>query len=140
MSAIGLDTPLNSGGVDSSGKVNPPGGVAMWVRGYGRVKPGNVGTAVVAGHVVASGRDDVFAHLMSVRVGNTVVVRSGSVTRTYVVKRAAVVKKEALTHDADVWGGNTSTRRIVLITCDDELGFRSDGHRVANYVVIADAA
>lgn len=128
-----------SGGVDASGKVNPPAGRAEWVRGYGRVKPGNVGTAVVAGHVVASGQDDVFADLSSVRVGNTVVVRSGGATRTYVVRRAAVVKKVALTHDADVWGQNTSKRRIVLITCDDELGYRSDGHRVANYVVVADA-
>jgi LPXTG-site transpeptidase (sortase) family protein len=134
-----MDVPLSSGGVDSSGKVNPPAGRAMWVRGYGRVKPGNVGTSVVAGHVVASGHDDVFADLSSVRVGNTVVVRTGTATRTYVVRRAAVVKKLALTHDADVWGQNGSTRRIVLITCDDEFGYRSDGHRVANYVVVADA-
>jgi LPXTG-site transpeptidase (sortase) family protein len=109
------------------------------VRGYGRVKPGTVGTAVVAGHVVASGHEDVFADLSSVRVGNTVVVKSGTTTRTYVVKRAEVVKKVALTHDVDVWGQNTATRRIVLITCDDDLGYRSDGHRVANYVVVADA-
>jgi len=137
--AIGLATPLISGGVDSSGKVSPPAGRAIWVRGYGRVKPGDVGTAVVAGHVVASGHDDIFAHLSSVRVGNKVVVRTGTTTRTYVVRRAAVVKKAALTHDADVWGPNTSKRRIVLITCDDDLGYRSDGHRVANYVVVADA-
>lgn len=137
--AIGLDTPLISGGVNSSGTISPPAGQAMWVRGYGRVKPGKVGTAVVAGHVVASGTDDIFADLSSVRVGNTVIIRSGSVTRTYVVKRAAVVKKAALTHDPDVWGQNTTNRRIVLVTCDDELGYRSDGHRVANYVVVADA-
>ena len=111
----------------------------MWVRGYGRVKPGNVGTAVVAGHLVASGRDDVFADLSSVHVGNTVLIRAGATTRTYVVRRAAVVTKVALTHDADVWGQNTSKRRIVLITCDADLGYRSDGHRVANYVVVADA-
>ncbi|KRE41390.1 class F sortase [Knoellia sp. Soil729] len=139
VSSIGLDVSLSSGGVDSSGKVNPPAGRAMWVRGYGRVKPGNVGTAVVAGHVVASGRDDVFADLPSVHVGNTVLIRAGATTRTYVVRRAAVVTKVALTHDADVWGQNTSKRRIVLITCDADLGYRSDGHRVANYVVVADA-
>ncbi|MFC7492408.1 MULTISPECIES: class F sortase [unclassified Knoellia] len=136
---IGLNTSMRSGGVSSSGKINPPAGTAMWVRGYGRVQPGRVGTAVVAGHVVASGNDDVFARLSSVRVGDKVVVTSGSVTRTYVVRRAAVVKKSALTRDADVWGQNSSRRRIVLITCDDELGYRSDGHRVANYVVVADA-
>ncbi|MFC7488828.1 class F sortase [Knoellia sp. CPCC 206453] len=136
---IRLNTSLRSGGVSSSGRINPPAGTAMWVRGYGRVQPGKVGTAVVAGHVASSGDDDVFARLSSVGVGDKVVVTSGSVTRTYVVKRAAVVNKSTLTHDADVWGQNTSKRRIVLITCDDELGYRSDGHRVANYVVVADA-
>ncbi|WP_353949976.1 class F sortase [Knoellia sp. S7-12] len=139
VSDIGLNTPMRSGGVNSAGKINPAAGTAMWVRGYGRVQPGKVGTAVVAGHVVSSGEGDVFARLSAVRVGDKVVVTSGSVTRTYIVKRAAVVKKSALTRDADVWGQNTSKRRIVLITCDDELGYRSDGHRVANYVVVADA-
>lgn len=111
----------------------------MWVRSYGRVEPGEVGTAVVAGHVVSSGEDDVFAALPDVRVGQEVVITSGSVTTTYVVKRAEVVTKAALTHDADVWGENSSGRRVVLIICDDELGFRKDGHRGANYVVVADA-
>jgi LPXTG-site transpeptidase (sortase) family protein len=88
---------------------------------------------------MAYGKADVFADLPTVRVGDAVVVRSGSVNRTYVVKRTAVVKKVSLTRDPDVWGQNSSKRRIVLITCDDELGFRSDGHRVANYVVVAEA-
>jgi LPXTG-site transpeptidase (sortase) family protein len=111
----------------------------MWLRGYGRVRPGDVGTAVVAGHVASAGDDDVFAALSSIRAGQTVVITSGAVTRSYVVRRAAVVTKAALTRDADVWGQNSSLRRIVLITCDDDLGFRRDGHRVANYVVVADA-
>jgi len=139
VAAIRLNTPLRSIGVGASGTISPPAGQARWVRGFGRVQPGKIGTAVVAGHVVSSGDPDVFSELSSVRVGNKVVVTAGSMTRTYVVTRAAVVKKSALTRDADVWGQNTSTRRIVLITCDDELGYRSDGHRVANYVVVADA-
>ncbi|EAP99161.1 putative membrane protein [Janibacter sp. HTCC2649] len=139
VAAINLRTSLRSVGVDASGVISPPAGQARWVRGFGRVQPGKVGTAVIAGHVVSSGDPDVFSRLSSVRVGNEVVVTSGSMSRTYVVTRAAVVKKSALTHDADVWGQNTSKRRIVLITCDDELGYRSDGHRVANYVVVADA-
>jgi len=137
--SITLNTALRAGGVSASGTINPPAGKAMWVRGYGRVQPGKVGTAVVAGHVVSSGDDDVFARLSEVRVGHKIVITSGSERRTYVVKRAAVVKKAALTHDPDVWGQNTSQRRLVLITCDDELGYRKDGHRVANYVVVADA-
>lgn len=72
------------------------------------------------------------------RVGHEVRITADGVTRIFVVRRTAVVTKAALTHDADVWGANTSTRRIVLITCDDDLGYRPDGHRVANYVVVAD--
>ena len=37
-----------------------------------------------------------------------------------------------------VWGRNDDTRRIVLITCDDRLGFREDGHRTANFVAVAE--
>lgn len=138
--AIGLSLPLRAGGVGASGVVVPPAGHAVWIRGYGRVVPGDVGTAVVAGHVSSSGRDDVFAELSSVRVGHSVVVRDGRRSRTFVVRRAEVVTKSALPRDADVWGANTSRRRVVLVTCDDDLGFRSDGHRVANYVVVAEAA
>ncbi|WP_404382593.1 class F sortase [Knoellia locipacati] len=139
VTTIGLDVPVQPGGVSSSGRVVPPAGRAMWVRGHGRVAPGDMGTAVVAGHVASLGDDDVFADLSSIRVGHTVVITSGSVSRSYVVKRASVVTKSALTRDADVWGPNDVGRRVVLITCDDDLGFRSDGHRVANFVVVADA-
>jgi len=137
--AIGLDISVKAGGVSASGRVVPPAGRATWVRGFGRVAPGGVGTAVVAGHVSAYGKPDVFADLSSVRVGHELVVRSGSVVRTYAVTRVRVVDKADLTRDAEVWGQNGSQRRLVLITCDDDLGFRKDGHRVANYVVVAEA-
>ena len=125
--------------MSASGRIVPPAGGATWVRGFGRVEPGAIGTAVVAGHVSAYGKRDVFADLSSVRVGHELVVRSGSVVRTYAVTRVRVVDKADLTRDAEVWGENGSHRRLVLITCDDDLGFRKDGHRVANYVVVAEA-
>ena len=137
--AIDLDIAVRAGGVGASGRVVPPAGRATWVRGFDRVPPGAVGTAVVAGHVEAHGKRDVFADLSSVRVGHEVVVRSGSVVRTYAVTRVSVVDKARLTRDAQVWGENDRQRRLVLITCDDDLGYREDGHRVANYVVVAEA-
>lgn len=137
---IGLATPLVGGGVSPSGTINPPAGQAMWVQGYDRVRPGSVGTAVVAGHIEHSGKPDIFAHLPSVRVGDELHLVAGSVTLDFVVQRADVVDKRELTSDDDVWGENTSSRRLVLITCDDELGFGKDGHRLANYVVVAEAA
>ncbi|MFW5474187.1 class F sortase [Knoellia sp. CPCC 206450] len=137
--SIGLDLAVKAGGVSASGRIVPPAGRATWVRGFGRVEPGAVGTAVVAGHVSAYGKRDVFADLSSVRVGHELLVRSGSDVRTYAVTRVRVVDKADLTRDAEVWGENGSQRRLVLITCDDDLGFRKDGHRVANYVVVAEA-
>ncbi|MDT0215188.1 class F sortase [Rothia sp. ARF10] len=139
VAAIDLDVVVRPGRVSASGRVVPPAGRATWVQGFDRVAPGAVGTAVVAGHVSAHGKRDVFADLSSVRTGHEIVVRSGSVVRTYAVTRVSVVDKAELTRDPQVWGENGSHRRLVLITCDDDLGYRKDGHRVANYVVVAEA-
>jgi LPXTG-site transpeptidase (sortase) family protein len=123
------------------GKINPPAGTVMWFTGYDRVAPGAVGTSVIAGHVVAGGRSDVFANLSRVRVGDRVeLAGTDGTTRAFTVVRAGVVDKDDLTTDQTVWGGNSSVRRLAIITCDDAYGFRGDGHRVANYVVIAEPA
>lgn len=112
----------------------------MWFSGHGRVAPGAVGTSVIAGHVAVGGRPDVFADLSDVRVGDRVeLTGTDGATRTFRVVRAGVVDKNELTVDQTVWGGNSSVRRLAIVTCDDAFGFRGDGHRVANYVVIAEA-
>ena len=136
---IGLQARLHPEGL-RDGKINPPAGTVMWFTGYDRVAPGAVGTSVIAGHVVANGRSDVFASLSRVRVGDTVEIAAPDGPRTFRVVRAGVVDKDALTTDQTVWGPNTSVRRLAIVTCDDAYGFRSDGHRVANYVVIAEPA
>lgn len=136
---MGLDLRLASGSVSSDGRIKPPAGIAMWVTGFGRVRPGQTGTAVVAGHVVYGGRPDVFASLNRLQPGDVVTVDDGGRPAQYRVRRAEVVDKQALTTDADVWGVNGSARRLVLVTCDDELGFRSDGHMKANFVVVAES-
>ncbi|HHU11481.1 MAG TPA: class F sortase [Intrasporangiaceae bacterium] len=136
--AIDLVADLHPEGL-RGGKVNPPAGTVMWYTGHDRVAPGSVGTSVIAGHVVAGGQPDRFAKLAEVSVGDTVEVtaQDGS-TSTFTVVRAEVVDKEDLTTDADVWGANSSIRRLAVVTCDDAHGFRGDGHRVANFVVIAE--
>lgn len=137
---IDLQKRLHAEGL-RDGKINPPAGTVMWFTGYDRVWPGDVGTSVIAGHVVARGREDAFADLARVRVGDRIeIVDSGGVTRAFTVVRAGVLDKDRLTTDQTVWGVNTSTRRLAIVTCDDAYGFRSDGHRVANYVVIAEPA
>ena len=139
--AVDIRTALGPGGLSDEGTISPPAGQVMWFDGYGRVMPGLVGTSVVAGHVEADGRPDVFSRLPELRTGQRVRVgyRNGDVLDMKVV-RTEVLDKGRLQHDPDVWGSNVSTRRVALITCDDALGFRSDGHRVANFVAIAEPA
>ncbi|MCA1784113.1 MAG: class F sortase [Intrasporangiaceae bacterium] len=137
---IGLRAGLHAEGL-RDGKINPPAGTVMWFTGYDRVAPGSVGTSVIAGHVVAGGRSDVFADLSRVRVGDRVeLADTDGTTSTFRVVRAGVVDKDDLTRDQTVWGSNSSVRRLAIVTCDDAFGFRGDGHRVANYVVIAEPA
>lgn len=121
------------------GKVNPLAGEVIWYTGNGRVTPGVTGTAVIAGHVADGKKPDVFADLGKSKVGDTFTLTMASgATQTFKVNRAQIVDKQQLTHDKDVWGVNTSTARVALITCDSDLGYRSDGHRKANFVVIGD--
>jgi LPXTG-site transpeptidase (sortase) family protein len=137
---IDLEADLHAEGL-RDGKVNPPAGTVMWFTGMDRVAPGEVGTSVIAGHVVAGGEPDRFADLAQVEVGDQVeVLDPDGEPATFTVVRAGIVDKDELTTDQAVWGANTSVQRLAIITCDDAFGFRDDGHRVANYVVIAEPA
>ncbi|KGN29514.1 hypothetical protein N798_13340 [Knoellia flava TL1] len=123
-----------------NGVVNPPSGLLTWISGYGRVRPGERGTAVIAGHVVNGKRADVFYRLQEIDRGDKVTVYdSKGKPVVYTVTATRVATKKQVSLDPVVWGGNTSVRRIALITCDDDEGFRADGHRVANFVAIAEA-
>ncbi len=136
--AIGLDHVMRGGGLSANGTIDPAPGTVMWFTGYDRVRPGKVGTAVVAAHVATGTRADVFADLADVDVGDTVEVFEDGRSVTYRVTRASAIDKKKVTTDQSVWGANTSRTRLAIITCDDAYGLRGDGHRVANFVVIAD--
>ena len=90
-------------------------------------------------HVVSGGAPDRFAALEQLEVGDGVVLGYPSGTEVrFEVTSTDIVDKQELTSDPSVWGRNDDTRRIVLITCDDRLGFREDGHRTANFVAVAE--
>ena len=135
---IGLDHRMHGGGLSSDGTIDPEPGSIMWFKGYERVRPGGVGTAVIAGHVASGDRRDVLADLADVDVGDRVQIVDGGRTIAYRVTRASAIDKSKVTTDQAVWGTNTSRSRLAIITCDDAFGFRGDGHRVANFVVIAE--
>lgn len=136
--AIGLDHAMRGGGLAANGTIDPAPGTVMWFKGYDRARPGRVGTAVIAAHVATGNRPDVFADLADVDVGDTVEVFEDGRSVTYRVTRAGAIDKKKVTTDQTVWGANDSRTRLAIITCDDAYGLRNDGHRVANFVVIAD--
>jgi LPXTG-site transpeptidase (sortase) family protein len=135
---IGLDHVMHGERVSADGTIDPEPGTVMWFEGFERVRPGDIGTAVIAGHVSTGERPDVFADLADVDVGDTVQISDGGASTGYRVVRASAINKEEVTSDPAVWGSNASGSRLAIITCDDAFGFRRDGHRVANYVVIAE--
>ena len=138
--AIGLDHETSGGGLTPEGTIDPDPGTLMWFEGLDRVQPGRVGTAVIAGHVATGDRPDVLAELAEVEVGDDVQVVEDGRTIPYRVTRAGPIDKVEVTTDEAVWGVNTSRSRLAIITCDDAFGFRGDGHRRANFVVIAEPA
>lgn len=139
LTAAGVDHPITPQGLSPQGTVNPPQGQVIWFTGYDRVEPGHLGTAVVAAHVSYRGVPDVFTGLHRAEPGDLVRVgyRDGIVMELPVV-RTEIVDKGELQYSTTVWGANRSTRRVVLITCDDTYGYRPDGHRAANFVVVAE--
>lgn len=137
--AAGVEQAMAPQGLSADGTINPASGQVIWFTGYDRVAPGRVGTSVVAGHVTYGDRPDVFASLTDVQQGDTVQIGydDGTVLDLTVIS-TQLVDKNDLRHSPTVWGGNGGVRRVAIITCDDALGLRDDGHRVANYVVIAE--
>jgi sortase (surface protein transpeptidase) len=140
VASIHLDHPLTPEGLHG-GEINPDAGQVIWFTGNGRVAPGQEGVSVVAGHVADGSGPDVFADLSKIKIGDPVVTVGKNGDRTvYTASRAYTVSKVELQSDSTVWGGVDHGKRLILVTCDDALGFRADGHRAANYVVVANAA
>lgn len=139
--AAGLDEqPIAPEGLTAQGTINPDQGEAIWYTGTGRVVPGQVGTAVVAAHMVYYDEPDVFYDLGEVTEGDVVTVGYGNgTTREFVVTDTQQLSKEGLQSSPLVWGDQDDVTRLALITCDDSLGERADGHRRANFVAIAEA-
>lgn len=138
--SIGVEERMRPEGL-VGGKISPPAGDVIWFTGYGRVKPGQVGTSVIAGHIVANGRPDAFYNLDKLHRGSVVRLRDAAgTTITLNVVQTLTIDKRQLQTNQSVWGSNTTVRRIALVTCDDALGLRPDGHRVANFVAIAEVA
>ncbi|RFA20556.1 class F sortase [Subtercola boreus] len=135
IAAIGVDSGLEALSRDATGWIQPPKNFASAGWYQEGVVPGDVGPAVIAGHIDDAVGPAVFYELSSLKVGDrvTVTLSDGS-TRVFAVDREIEVAKAAFP-TGEVYAP-TPTAQLRLITCggvfDD-----STGHYVDNVVVFA---
>ena len=134
---IGVDSPLELLGIDGTGALETPAdyGLAGWFdRGPA---PGDVGPAVLAGHVDSSEGPAVFWRLRELTAGDEVLVdRADGTTARFVVTRVERHPKDAFPTDAVY--GPTPDAQLRLITCGGEFDRSVRSYR-DNVVVFATA-
>ncbi|MGX6602607.1 class F sortase [Micromonosporaceae bacterium Da 78-11] len=113
--AIGVDAGLEQLHLAADGELTPPGGFekAGW---YAEgTAPGDVGPAVIAGHVDSKSGPAVFYRLRELTTGDRIeVMRGGTVVRFTVTRTAWYPKTKFPT---DLVYGPTPDRQLRLITC-----------------------
>jgi hypothetical protein len=112
---IGLDTPLEQLQLDPAGALRPPGtfGRAGWYAAG--TAPGDVGPAVLAGHVDSRSGPAVFYRLRELSTGDRIEVMRGGTTLSFKVTRTAWYPKTKFPTE-QVYGP-TPDRQLRLITC-----------------------
>ncbi|MFN2556266.1 MAG: class F sortase [Nitriliruptorales bacterium] len=137
IAAIGVNAPLIPLGLNPDRTLAVPttAGIAGWYTGA--PTPGEVGPAIVVGHVDWRGEHGVFKRLDQLRPGDQVEFRSGDdVTSTFVVTRSERVSKEAFPTQRVY--GDTAGPELRLITCGGVFD-RTSGHYRDNVIVYAKA-
>ncbi|MGY1689846.1 class F sortase [Geodermatophilus sp. SYSU D01105] len=135
--AIGVDTPIARLGVDATGALVPPAAFdeAGWFPGA--ATPGDVGPAVVAGHVDSRSGPAVFWRLRDLRLGDAVQVdrADGTAVRFTVTGTARSPKADFPT---EAVYGPTPRAELRLVTCGGDFD-RSARSYTDNVVVLAQA-
>jgi hypothetical protein len=132
---IGVDTPLQSLGLDASGALDSPSewAVAGWYAGG--VRPGDRGPAVIAGHVDSRNGPAVFYRLRQLHAGDQLsIVKADGATVTFVVDDARSYPKNAFP-TAAVYGP-TPDAELRLITCTGDFDWQARSY-LDNLVVSA---
>jgi sortase (surface protein transpeptidase) len=132
--AIGIDASLEKLHLGADGALVPPKqyGRAGWYSGG--TAPGDVGPAVIAGHVDSKSGPAIFYRLRELTVGDRIeVVRGGSVLRFTVVRLAWYPKTYFPTNEVY---GPTPDRQLRLITCGGVFDHRLRSYK-DNLVVYA---
>ncbi|WP_175470120.1 class F sortase [Curtobacterium sp. MCBA15_001] len=134
--AIGVDASLEDLHRGSAGELDPPKGWdnAGWFSDG--IVPGEVGPAVIAGHVDSPTSAAVFFRLDELVSGDQIhVAMSDGSTRTFTVDRTERAAKSAFP-TSDVYGV-TPTPTLRLITCDGTFD-TATGHYTDNLIVFAE--
>jgi hypothetical protein len=98
--------------------------------------PGQLGPAVIAGHVDSTAGSAVFYRLGELRRGNSITVgRDDGTTARFVVDAVHEYPKDQFP-TAEVYGNTTSRAELRLLTCGGDFDHRT-GHYVDNVVVFA---
>ena len=132
--SIGVDSSLAALGVDATGALVPPADFAQAGWFAPGIVPGDVGPAVVAGHVDSRAGPAVFFRLRELETGDEVVVsRDDGTTVRFAVTAVARYPKDAFP-TAEVYGP-TADPQLRLITCggDFDRGRRSYADNVVVY-------
>ena len=114
--SIGVDSNLMDLGLQADGSLQvPPGGFpAGWYTGA--PTPGELGPAIIVGHVDWAGKGGVFYRLRSIKPGALVtVVRADTSTAVFMVSSVAEYQKDGFPTDKVY--GNTTNAALRLITC-----------------------
>jgi hypothetical protein len=135
--AAGIDTALERLRVDRKGVLQPPRdpGLAGWFA-IG-TRPGEIGPAVIAGHVDSRSGPAVFARLKNVRNGDLVEIRRAdrSLVRFRIVERRHFARDD---FPAETVYGPTPDRALRLITCAGR--YRAGGYGYADNLVVTAVA
>ena len=133
IASIGVDSTLMGLGLKTDGtmQVPPAGFPAGWYTGA--PTPGELGPAIIVGHVDWAGKAGVFYKLHQIKVNDIIVVNraNGSVARFQVTKVASYAKNAFPT--ALIYG-NLSYPGLRLITCGGV--FDPKAHSYVNNVVV----
>jgi Sortase domain len=116
ITAIGVDASLVALGIDAAGALIPPGDFHRPGWYEGGTPPGQIGPAVIAGHVDSLTGPAVFARLHELRVGDLVEVELGSSSRVrFAVTALAWYPKSSFPTERVY--GPTPDAQLRLITC-----------------------
>jgi len=129
--SIGLSAPVTPIEVDTAGVLEPPAAVdtvGWWKRS---AEPGSHrGQTLVTGHTVHDG-DGAMDRLGEVERGDTVRLRTGNRMAQYRATRVVVYSRAELADNArTLFGQDTGSGRLVLVTCTDWNGASYDNNVV----------